>query len=148
MVRSFSGVSSFGRAETFVLNKILTLAFYQPCSQDLSQARRKWAGRKALETRLGLSSQVMRRSNRNFNILPPGLTPNIWLFSVPGEWEVWFLRPSRGWGLTFAWVWWWKLNRKCQVSNDYLFSDAEVANSFKQVCGRDGRDIAFVSDWL
>ena len=29
-----------------------------------------------------------------------------------------------------------------------FFADAEVGNSYKHVFGRDGRDIAFVSDWL
>ena len=59
MVRSFSGVSSIGGAETFVLKKILTNAFYQPCSQGFSQPRRKRAGRKALRMRYGLSSQII-----------------------------------------------------------------------------------------
>ena len=41
----------------------------------------------------------MRRSNRNFNSLPPtGQSPGIWLFSVPGEWGIWSVRPSRRWG--------------------------------------------------
>ena len=41
--------------------------------------------------------------------------------------------------LTFAWVGWGKLNRKCQVSNGFFFLGAEVANSYKHVFGRDGR---------
>ena len=40
--------------------------------------------------------------------------------------------------LTFAWVGWGKLNRKCQVSNGF-FSGAEVANTYKHAFGRDGR---------
>ena len=30
---------------------------------------------------------------------PPGQTPFIWLFSVPGEWGIWRVRPSQGWGI-------------------------------------------------
>ena len=37
----------------------------------------------------------MRRSIRNFNI-PPGDTPGIWLFIVPGEGEIWTLRWKGG----------------------------------------------------
>ena len=48
---------------------------------------------------------------------------------------------------------WRKLNRKCQVSDffSFFFSGAEVANSYKHVDemeGLEGRDIAFVSEWL
>jgi len=39
---------------------------------------------------------VMRRSNRNFNISPScGQTSGIWLLSMPEEWWIWRLRPSR-----------------------------------------------------
>ena len=39
---------------------------------------------------LGIFWDVMRQSNRNFDIPPPppaGQTPGIWLFSVPGSGE-------------------------------------------------------------
>ena len=37
------------------------------------------------------------------------------------------------WDLTFGWVEWEKLNRKCKVSNNSFFFGAEVANSYKHV---------------
>ena len=63
----------------------------------------------------------MRRSNQNFNIPPPR--------AYPGHFTIFC---ARGVGnLTFSCVGWGKLNRKCQVSNDFFFSGAEVANSYK-----------------
>ena len=60
-----------------------------------------------------------------------------------GEGKTWafdyFLCEGVG-NLTFAWKGWERLNRKCQVSNDF-FSGAEVANNFKQVFGREFKEI-------
>ena len=76
----------------------------------------------------------MRRSNRNFNIPPrPGkprafdhpLCPESREFDLQGL--------PGGWDLTFAWVWWGKLNRKCEMSGFFFFSGAEVANVFRRV---------------
>ena len=55
--------------------------------------------------------------------------------------------------LTFVCVRWGKLNRKCQVSNDYFFRSPKTPKPIKHVFGRNGRvkrkrDVAFVSDWL
>ena len=40
--------------------------------------------------------EIMRRSNRNFNIPPPPVTSAIRPLSVPGEWGIWLVRPPRG----------------------------------------------------
>ena len=59
----------------------------------------------------------MRRSNRNFTIPPPpGHLTTICGRGV-GNLTV---RPSRGGDLTFVWVGWGKLNRKCKVSNEFF----------------------------
>ena len=55
--------------------------------------------------------------------------------------------------LTFAWVGWGKLNRKCQVSNGLFFFSAPKSLTAINTCLDEmeefkGRDIAFVSDWL
>ena len=61
---------------------------------------------------------------------------------------------ARGVGnLTFACVEWGKLNRKCQVSNEFFFFWApKLLTVINHVFRRDkefkGRDVAFVSDWL
>ena len=49
-----------------------------------------------------------------------------------------FCAPGVG-SLTFVLAGWAKLNRKCKVSNDFFFFGAEVANSYKNVFGRDGK---------
>ena len=55
--------------------------------------------------------------------------------------------------LTFAWVGWGKLNRKCQVSNGLFFFRALKSLTAINTCLDEmeefkERDIAFVSDWL
>lgn len=35
---------------------------------------------------------------------PPTKTPAIWPFSLPREWGIWFVRPSRGWGFDLCLV--------------------------------------------
>ena len=71
---------------------------------------------------------LMHRSNRNFNI-PHRANPGHLTISC-----------ARGVGiLTFTWVGRGKLNQKCQTSSDFLFSGAEVTNSYNNVFGRDGR---------
>ena len=44
----------------------------------------------------------------------PGQTSGIWLLSVLGEWEVWLVGPSRGWGI-WPLPWWVWTAIKCQV---------------------------------
>ena len=50
--------------------------------------------------------------------------------------------------LTFACVGWGQLNPRSQVSNDFFFRAPKSVTAIKHVFERDGRDIAFVSDWL
>ena len=81
--------------------------------------------------------------------LPPGQTPGIWLCSVPGEWGICFVRPSRGWEFDFclAVV---ALNWTGSVSFQFFFSVAEPLTAmntcFDEMEYTKGRDIAFVSD--
>ena len=86
----------------------------------------------------------MRRSNRNFNIPPPRANPgHLTIFCARGVGNLTGKSfPGVG-NLTFAWVGWGKLNRKCQVSNGFFFGR-------RRTCLDEigGRDIAFVSDWL
>ena len=90
----------------------------------------------------------MRRSNRNFNIPPPRANPgHLTTFCARGVGNLTGKAfPGVG-NLTFAWVGWGKLNRKCQVfwapkSLTAINTCLDEMEEFK------GRDIAFVSDWL
>ena len=42
---------------------------------------------------------IMYRSNRSFNMPPPGHTPGIWHLCRPGEEGIWLSESSRGWGI-------------------------------------------------
>ena len=89
---------------------------------------------------------IMRRSNRNLHPTTPppprsGKPRAFNYFLCPaiasGEFDLLGL-PGDG-DLTFARMWWGKLNRKCRVSNSFFFfSGSEVANSYKYVFVRDG----------
>ena len=73
---------------------------------------------------------LMRWSKGNFNIpLPRANLGHSITFCAPGVGNLIFLLAG-----------WRKFNRKCKVSNDFFFLfGAEVANSYKNVFGRDGR---------
>ena len=45
---------------------------------------------------------IMYRSNRSFNMPPPGHTPGIWHLFHPGEEGIWLSESSRGWGIWTA----------------------------------------------
>ena len=61
---------------------------------------------------------------------PPGNYRAFDHFLYPGSGEFDLQGFPGGGDLTFAWVWWEKLNRKCQVL--FFFSGAEVANVFRR----------------
>ena len=91
--------------------------------------------RKLYEARM----ELLRRSNRNFNPrLPPPPPP-----SRANQGHLTILC-ARGVGnLTFACLGWGKLNRKCEVSNDF-FSSAELKNTcLDEMEEFKGRDVAF-----
>ena len=60
----------------------------------------------------------------------PGQIPGIWPFSVPGEWGIWFARPSRRWGFDLCLGVVGKIEP--EVSGSFFFSGAEVANMFRR----------------
>ena len=94
----------------------------------------------------------MRRSNRNFNIPPRANPGHLTIFCARGVGNLTGKAfPGVG-NLTFAWVGWGKLNRKCQVSNGFFFwapkSLTAINTCLDEMEEFKGRDIAFVSDWL
>ena len=99
-----------------------------------------------------ISVKLMRRSNRNFNIPPRANPGHLTIFCARGVGNLTGKAfPGVG-NLTFAWVGWGKLNRKCQASNGFFFrapkSLTAINTCLDEMEEFKGRDIAFVSDWL
>ena len=89
---------------------------------------------------------LMHRSNRSFNMLPPGHTPGVWHLCRPGEEGIWLSESSRGWGI------WspcfrggeFELNPRFHVKSlawRAIMGDA-VLEDFR------GKDRAFVANWF
>ena len=85
---------------------------------------------------------------------PPGQTPGIWLFSVPGEWGIWRIRPSRGWGIWPCLGGVEKIEPEVSGFKIFFFrapkslTAININTCLDEMEEFEGRDIAFVSDWL
>ena len=118
------------------------------CSLEMpSGPRSPWKLAETLSfERTWIFSTLMYRSNRSFNIPPPGHTPGIWHLYRPGEEGIWLSESSRGWGI------WspcfrggeFELHPRFHVKSlawRAIMGDA-VLEDFR------GKDCAFVANWL
>lgn len=82
---------------------------------------------------------IMRRSNHNFNIPPHRANLGHLTTLLPGEWWIWQVRPFQGGKFDLCLVGVGKIEPEVYGFKWLFLGGTEVANSYKQVFGRDGR---------
>ena len=89
---------------------------------------------------------IMYRSNRSFNMPPPGHTPGIWHLCRPGEEGIWLSESSRGWGIWSPFFRGGEFELRSRFHVKSLAWRAMMGVAVLEDFG--GKDCAFVANWL